>query len=78
MLRKLISRFALEHRYAKFKEQGLQVAGGVPFKLGEKVDPCKQCFRIGLFGLDKNKNVDRTVATFERALKKIVAAEKKK
>ena len=74
----VVSYSPYEGMYAKFKEQGLQVAGGVPFKLGEKVDPPKQCFRIGLFGLDKNKNVDRTVATFEKALKKIVAAEKKK
>jgi aspartate aminotransferase-like enzyme len=73
----VVSYSPYEGMYAKFKEQGLQVAGGVPFKLGEKVDPPKQCFRIGLFGLDKNKNVDRTVATFEKALKKIVAAEKK-
>ena len=73
----VVSYSPYENMYAKFKSQGLQVAGGVPFKLDEKVDPRKQCFRIGLFGLDKNKNVDRTVATFESALKKIVAAEKK-
>ncbi len=30
--------------------------------------PDFKTFRIGLFGLDKLKNVDRTVATFERAL----------
>lgn len=64
----------------RFKEVGLQVAGGVPFKLGEKVNARELCFRIGLFGLDKNKNVDATVRTFEDALRKIVAsaAEEKK
>ena len=30
-----------------------------------------QTFRIGLFGLDKLKDVDRTVSTFEQALQEI-------
>ena len=46
--------------------QGLQVAAGVPLACDEPPD--YRSFRVGLFGLDKLKNVDRTVATFERAL----------
>ena len=46
--------------------QGLQIAAGVPLACDEPAD--FRTFRIGLFGLDKLKNVERTVATFERAL----------
>jgi aspartate aminotransferase-like enzyme len=49
-----------------FARQGLQIAAGVPLACDE--GPDFRTFRIGLFGLDKLKNVDRTVATFERAL----------
>jgi aspartate aminotransferase-like enzyme len=49
-----------------FAAQGLQVAAGVPLACDEPAD--YRSFRIGLFGLDKLKNIDRTVATFERAL----------
>ena len=49
-----------------FAAQGLQVAAGVPLACDEPAD--YRAFRIGLFGLDKLKNVDRTVATFEGAL----------
>jgi len=49
-----------------FAKQGLQVAAGVPLACDEPAD--YRAFRVGLFGLDKLKNVDRTVATFERAL----------
>lgn len=62
----------IDGMYQKFKDNGLQVAGGVPFKLGEAFNARERCFRIGLFGLDKNKNVDRTVGVFECALEKIV------
>jgi aspartate aminotransferase-like enzyme len=47
-------------------KQGLQVAAGVPLACDE--GPDFKTFRIGLFGLDKLQNPDRTVATFERAL----------
>ena len=30
-------------------------------------------FRLGLFGLDKLQNIDRTVANFENALKKVLS-----
>ena len=49
-----------------FAAQGLQIAAGVPLACDEPAD--FRTFRIGLFGLDKLKNVDRAVATFERAL----------
>jgi aspartate aminotransferase-like enzyme len=50
----------------KFAALGVQAAAGVPLQCDEPAD--FKTFRIGLFGLDKLKNVDRTVATFERAL----------
>ncbi|KAJ1462739.1 Aminotransferase, class V [Pelagophyceae sp. CCMP2097] len=57
---------------AKFKAQSLQIAAGVPLMIGEPAN--FQTFRIGLFGLDKLANVDKTVANFEQALDKILAA----
>jgi aspartate aminotransferase-like enzyme len=52
-----------------FAKQGLQIAAGVPLKCDEPDD--FQTFRLGLFGLDKLHNIDRTVATLERALDNI-------
>lgn len=49
-----------------FAAQGLQTAAGVPLACDEPAD--FRTFRIGLFGLDKLKNVERTVASFEKAL----------
>jgi len=49
-----------------FATEGLQIAAGVPLACDEPAD--FRSFRVGLFGLDKLKNVDRTVASFERAL----------
>jgi aspartate aminotransferase-like enzyme len=50
----------------KFLEQGLQTAAGVPLQCDEPAD--FQTFRIGLFGLDKWANVNRSVQNLERAL----------
>ncbi len=50
----------------KFAAQGMQIAGGVPLQVGERDD--FQTFRIGLFGLDKLHNVDRTVASLQQVL----------
>jgi len=50
----------------KFVAQGLQTAAGVPLQCDEPAD--FQSFRIGLFGLDKLGNVDRTVRYLEQAL----------
>ena len=54
---------------AKFVAQGLQTAAGVPLMCDEPDD--FQTFRVGLFGLDKLHNVDRTVKNLETALDKI-------
>lgn len=54
------------HDGSRFRAAGLQIAGGVPLQCGERAD--FRSFRIGLFGLDKLKNVTRTVSSLERAL----------
>lgn len=51
---------------AKFRAQGLQIAAGVPLQVGE--GPEFKTFRLGLFGLDKLKDVDATVARLQRAV----------
>jgi aspartate aminotransferase-like enzyme len=48
---------------------GLQTAAGVPLQCDEPAD--FKTFRIGLFGLDKLANVDRTVATLDAALSQV-------
>lgn len=53
---------------AKFKQGGVQVAGGVPLNCGEPDG--FSTFRIGLFGLDKLADVDGTVERFRDALDK--------
>ncbi|MDK9704534.1 MAG: aminotransferase class V-fold PLP-dependent enzyme [Sulfuritalea sp.] len=50
----------------KFVAQGLQAAAGVPLQCDEPAD--FRSFRVGLFGLDKLGNVERTVATLEGVL----------
>jgi aspartate aminotransferase-like enzyme len=50
----------------KFAEQGLQSASGVPLMCDEPAD--FRSFRVGLFGLDKWANVDRSVAQLAAAL----------
>ena len=56
----------------KFAEVGLQIAAGVPLQCNEPED--FQTFRIGLFGLDKLHNVDRTVGYLTEALEKVIEA----
>ncbi|EZH84328.1 class V aminotransferase [Ectopseudomonas composti] len=56
---------------AKFAAIGLQIAAGVPLQCDEPAD--FQTFRLGLFGLDKLGNIERTVATLEQALDKVLA-----
>jgi aspartate aminotransferase-like enzyme len=53
----------------KFSAQGLQIAAGVPLQVDEPAD--FRTFRIGLFGLDKLQNVERTVQNFKVALDKV-------
>lgn len=50
----------------RFADAGVQVAGGVPLMCDEPED--FSTFRIGLFGLDKIGDVDRTVASLSAAL----------
>ena len=54
----------------KFLGAGLQIAAGVPLKCDEPED--FQSFRLGLFGLDKLQNVDRTVENLDEALRQIL------
>ena len=54
----------------KLAAEGLQVAAGVPLACDEPEGFAT--FRIGLFGLDKLHNVDRTVASLERAVSKAI------
>ena len=53
----------------KFVALGLQIAAGVPLQCDEGAD--FKTFRLGLFGLDKLQNIDRTVATLAKALDQI-------
>jgi len=54
------------HTGKTFMAKGLQTAAGVPLQCDEPAD--FKTFRVGLFGLDKLLNVDRTVATLNTAL----------
>jgi len=58
---------------SKFAQQGLQIAAGVPLQCGEPDN--FQTFRLGLFGLDKLHNIDRSVAILDKALDPILQAE---
>jgi aspartate aminotransferase-like enzyme len=57
---------------SKFAAQGLQIAAGVPLQCDEPAD--FQTFRMGLFGLEKLKNVDRTIDILQGALEQIIAS----
>jgi aspartate aminotransferase-like enzyme len=54
----------------KFLGQGLQIAAGVPLMCDEGGD--FRTFRIGLFGLDKLADIDRTVRRLEAALENAI------
>ena len=54
------------HTGKKFLAQGLQTAAGVPLQCDEPAD--YRSFRIGLFGLEKLHDIERTVANFAKAL----------
>lgn len=55
---------------AKFAELGLQIAAGVPLMCDERDD--FQTFRLGLFGLDKLHNLERTVTNLSDAIDKLL------
>lgn len=60
------------HKGTAFAEAGMQIASGVPLKCNEP-DSFKT-FRLGLFGLDKLKDVDGAVKRFEDILNKVLAS----
>ena len=51
---------------SKFRAEGMQIAAGVPLQVGE--GPEFRTFRLGLFGLDKLKDVDATVGRLRAAV----------
>ena len=55
----------------RFKEQGLQIAMGVPWRIDEPEG--LKTFRIGLFGLDKIGNIEKTVGVMETALDAVLS-----
>ena len=57
------------HNCSKFSALGVQIASGVPLQCDEGDD--YQSFRLGLFGLDKLKDVDGAFKRFEKALIKL-------
>lgn len=57
------------HKGSAFAAQGLQIAAGTPLACDEPAD--FKTFRIGLFGLDKLKDVDGAVQRLEEALARI-------
>jgi len=57
------------HNGKKFAAAGVQIAAGVPLQCDEPED--FRTFRIGLFGLDKLQNIDRTVSNLKAALERV-------
>ncbi len=55
---------------SKFKVLGYQIAAGVPLQVGECAE--FRTFRLGLFGLDKLKDVDGTVARLKTAVDQVL------
>jgi len=51
----------------RFLSLGLQIAAGVPLQCDEPAD--FRTFRIGLFGLDKLRDIDRTIQRLDQALR---------
>ncbi len=57
---------------AAFAKEGVQIAAGVPLECGES--SAFKTFRIGLFGLDKLANIERTISDFTDALDAVTAS----
>ncbi len=55
----------------KFAAEGMQIAAGVPLQCEEGEG--WSTFRLGLFGLDKLHNIDRTVDNLEKTLDMVLA-----
>jgi len=60
------------HNGKAFAALGMQIAAGVPLQVGEGAG--YKSFRIGLFGLDKLRDVPASVARLEKALDQVFAA----
>ncbi|MCH2262764.1 MAG: aminotransferase class V-fold PLP-dependent enzyme [Candidatus Thioglobus autotrophicus] len=58
------------HNGSKFTNVGIQIAAGVPLQCDEGDDYLT--FRLGLFGLDKLKDVDAAVKRLEDALNQVI------
>ena len=54
-------------------EKGIQIAAGIPLKCDEGEN--FQTFRVGLFGLDKLHNIERTVSSLSSALEGMASHE---
>ena len=59
------------HKGSAFAEAGMQIASGVPLKVGEPES--FKTFRLGLFGLDKLTDIDGAVQRFESVLDEVLA-----
>lgn len=55
---------------AKFRDLGMQIAAGVPLQVGE--GEAFRTFRLGLFGLDKIKDIPGTVARLRRGVEALL------
>lgn len=58
------------HNGSKFAKAGMQIAAGVPLQCDEPDD--YRTFRIGLFGLDKLKDVEATLSRFKKVADQIL------
>lgn len=61
------------HTGKKFLAAGVQSAAGVPLQCDEPAD--FRTFRVGLFGLEKLHNPERTVEYFSQALDRVLATD---
>jgi aspartate aminotransferase-like enzyme len=61
------------HTGKAFLAEGLQTAAGVPLMCDEPAD--FKTFRVGLFGLEKLGHAERSVATLEQALVRILSQQ---
>ena len=59
------------HNGSKFKNLGMQIAAGVPLQCDEGDD--YQTFRLGLFGLDKLKDVDAAVQKLDSIFNQLMS-----
>lgn len=57
------------HKGTIFAQNGVQIAGGVPLKIGEP--ETFKTFRLGLFGLDKLADINATTERLETVLKAV-------